>query len=181
MCGLESRVALFMSSCLVALGFYVGMTFAPDLERERRTFIDTYFFVGKFARSELFRAGLARPEPEDMGTATLGPRAELSIPVNIARHRDLELLVEFALNPKLARRGVEISVNGEKVAEWTLMPGKRRIAQSLRIPSGLWEPGTPLNMTITAKESRLLESAVAEPLKPDLGMILYAVSVYQMS
>jgi hypothetical protein len=181
MCGLQSRVALFVSSFLVAFGFYVGMTFAPDLEQERRTFVDTYFFVGKFARSELFLAGLVQPEPEDIGTSTQGSRAELAIPVNSALQKDLELLIEFSLDPKLSQRGVEIVVNGAKLAEWTLKPGKRRLARSLRIPSDLWQPGAPLNIAITAKQARPIESASAAPQRPTLGMILYAVSVYQMS
>ena len=181
MCGLKSRVALLMIPCLVAFGFYVGMSLVPDLDQEQRTFVNTYFFVGKFARSELFRAGLYRPQPEDLGTATQGARAELAIPVDAALKKDLELLIEYSLDPKLGERTVEISVNGEKVAEWTLLRGKRRTAHTLRVPSGLWRPGAPLNMTITAKDAGPNAPASPQRPQPEVGMILHAVSVYQMS
>ena len=180
MSALESRLALLFP-CVLALGFVAGMNLSPRLQHQRRDFVNTYFFVGKFARAELFRAGLQRPEPEDLGTYTSGPRAELAIPVETKAKSDLELLIEYSLNPRLGDRMIEITVNGEKIAEWRVAQGKRRLAHALRVPSDLWRPGQPLDMTMTAKSPPPAHPADRHPAPPELGMILHAVSVYQMS
>ena len=168
--GFRSRVAVVLP-CLFALGFYIGLSASPDLNTEQRTFLNTYFFVGKFAPTELMRAGLQHPEPEDLGATTLGPKAELAIPVRAAAKKDLEILVEYSLNPKLEARTIEIAINGETIAEWQVERGKRRVAKVLRIPSRLWRSDQPLAMTMRTKAAD----------QPELGMILHAVSVYQMS
>ena len=167
---LKSRV-LFLVPCLFALGFAIGTGVSPKLDHEQRTFLNTYFFVGRFAPAEMMRAGLQYPEPEDLGTPTLGHRAELEIPVHSKAQKDLELLIEYSLNPKLSARIIEISINGEKLAEWEVARGKRRISKALRIPSHIWHSGQPLSMTMRTKAQDA----------PELGMILHAVSVYQMS
>ena len=164
------RVAL-LCPCVLALGFIVGMKLSPELDHERRTFLNTYFFVEQSIQAEWLSDGLVYPEPDHLGVSTSGASARLALPVEGSGTADLEILIEYSINPKLGSRTVEIAINGEKVTEWFVQRGKRRIAKAVRVPSGLWRSGEPLSVTMRTKTDD----------HADLGMILHAVSFFEVS
>jgi len=165
----------------VALGFFVGLNFFPVFKQDRLEHINTHVFIGGYLRPEQLRAGWKRPNFGSWGTESSGSRAELALPIEITVDKDIKLKIDFSLSPSFTQRRIEIAANGEKVGEWEIKQMRARHTRSFRIPYSMWKRDNPINISLVARHLEKSQMFGTDKKQPDLGIILHAISVYQMS